>query len=177
MPSDWDIFVGVARASASLGSELEPRDTVPDHPFDSRNIHPGLPPKVRQLFDDVHYSEAALTAFKFVNSEIRRHSGLRLDGVSLMQKALSADNPVLKLVDDLTVESQQSEQRGYKDLFAGGMAAIRNPRAHEYDIEDDLDQCLDYLSLASLLLRRLAEAGFETKKTVQSKAKLRSDTT
>ena len=174
MDNSWTIFESVARVAASLSTESKfPYEVAPDHPFDSRNIHPGLPPKVRKLFDDAHYSEAALKAFVFLNSEIRRHSGSRKDGVPLMQQALSADNPLIQIVDDLKDESQQSEQRGYKDLFAGAMAAIRNPRAHEYDIDDDLDQCLDYLSLASLLLRRLAEAGYETKSTAKSKAKLR----
>lgn len=33
--------------------------------------------------------------------------------------------------------------------------AIRNPRGHEFGLQETPDQCLDHISLASLLLRRL----------------------
>lgn len=48
---------------------------------------------------------------------------------------------------------------GYKFIFAGSQSAIRNPRGHDTDVEDSLDQCLDHLALASLLVRRLDDAG------------------
>jgi uncharacterized protein (TIGR02391 family) len=59
----------------------------------------------------------------------------------------------------LVTESEIDEQRGYKSIFAGAAAGIRNPRGHEIDIGDTPDEALDYLALASLLLRRLDSAG------------------
>ena len=49
----------------------------------------------------------------------------------------------------------------FQFLFAGSILAIRNPRGHEYDIEDSPDVCLDHLSLASVLLRRLQQSGYQ----------------
>lgn len=42
-----------------------------------------------------------------------------------------------------------------------GSTPIRNPRGHEFDVEDSPEACLDHLTFASMLMRRLEEAGFE----------------
>ena len=76
-----------------------------------------------------------------------------------MMKVLSESSPLIKLTPGLTV-SEKDEQKGYQFLFAGSVLAIRNPRGHEYAIKDSPDTCLDHLSLASLLLRRLEQAGY-----------------
>jgi uncharacterized protein (TIGR02391 family) len=73
-------------------------------------------------------------------------------------QALSADNPVIRL-NTLQSTSEKDEQKGFQFLFAGSVLAIRNPRGHEHSVVDSPDQCLDHLSLASLLLRRLDAAG------------------
>jgi hypothetical protein len=52
-------------------------------------------------------------------------------------------------------ESERDEQSGFRFIFAGSMAAIRNPRGHEVNLPDTIDLCLDHLSFASVLLRRL----------------------
>jgi len=55
--------------------------------------------------------------------------------------------------------SEKDEQKGFQFLFAGSMLAIRNPRGHEYAIDDSPDECLDHLGLVSLLIRRVQAAG------------------
>jgi len=130
------------------------------HPFDERNIHPRLPSIVKQLFDDGHYSQADFEAFKFLDKEVERLSGSSGSGFKLMMQALADEKPLIKLTA-LSSDSEKDEQRGYQFLFAGSMLAIRNPRGHEYSVKDSPDKCLDYLALASLLLRRLEEAGYK----------------
>ncbi len=51
--------------------------------------------------------------------------------------------------------SEKDEQEGYKFIFSGSMMAIRNPRGHEINLKDSPTDCLDHLSLASMLARRL----------------------
>ena len=51
--------------------------------------------------------------------------------------------------------------RAVQFLFSGSILAIRNPGGHEFGVRDSPDQCLDHLGLASLLLRRLEDAGFK----------------
>ncbi len=127
------------------------------HPFDSRNIHGNLPPKVRELFDDGHYSESTFEAFKFIDKEIQRLSGSHESGFKLMMAVLPENNPLVSITPCSTT-SEKDEQKGYQFLFAGSVLCIRNPRGHEYGVSDSVDKCLDHLSLASLLLRRLEEA-------------------
>ncbi len=79
-----------------------------------------------------------------------------------MMRVFSKTTPVLSLTSCKTTE-EKDEQEGYKFLFAGSSSAIRNPRGHLYSMTNSPDECLDHLSLASLLLRRLETAGFTLK--------------
>ena len=68
------------------------------YPFDNRNIHPKLPPKVRELFDDGHYSQATALAVKHLDKEIQRHSGITTEsGFKLMMAAFDGTIPKVKL--------------------------------------------------------------------------------
>lgn len=129
------------------------------HPFDTRNIHQALPAKVKKLFDDGYYAEATFQAFTYVDKTIQRLSKVKKSGVALMMAALDNTSPLVQLTPCVSV-SEKDEQKGYQFLFTGGALAVRNPRGHEYDIEDSPDVCLDHLSLASLLLRRLEQSGY-----------------
>jgi uncharacterized protein (TIGR02391 family) len=129
------------------------------HPFIRHNIHPDFPPKVRKLFDDGHYAEATFEAFKFIDKIIQRHSKNKESGFKLMMNAFNENNPLIRLTR-LSNISEIDEQEGFKFLFAGGSKAIRNPRGHECNIKDNENTCLDHLAFASLLIRRLEQAGF-----------------
>lgn len=129
------------------------------HPFEVRNVHPDLPAKTRSLFDDGYYAEATFEAFKFIEAEIRRISNAKgATGFGLMMDALNETNPKVQL-NALVTDSDVDEQKGFRHMFAGAQSAIRNPRGHEYGVADTPDQCLDHLSIASVLLRRLDDAG------------------
>lgn len=128
------------------------------HPFQMRSIHSKLPPKVRRLFDDGHYAEATFEAFKFLDKKVSFVSGIKDSGYKLMMSALAESRP-LKL-NPLLTESEKDEQRGFQFMFAGAMSAVRNPRGHEFDMFDPSETCLDHLSLASLFIRKLEEAGY-----------------
>jgi uncharacterized protein (TIGR02391 family) len=128
------------------------------HPFSARNIHPDLPPDVRDLFDNGHYAQATFEAMKYIDEEVQRISSDSDFGRSLMMRVFAGSPPKLPLNPGMTL-TEQGEQEGYKFIFAGSMQAIRNPRGHKTGIVDDLDTCLDHLSFASMLLRRLEDAG------------------
>ncbi len=146
------------RAGQHTAARSEPVGGL--HPFDERNIHPRLPHVVRDLFDNGHYAQATFEAYKFLDKEVQRHSGLTKSGFELMMPAFGVGSPRIKLTA-LSNTSEKDEQKGFQFIFAGAALAIRNPRAHEFDVIDSPDLCLDHLSLASLLLRRLEEAGFK----------------
>lgn len=146
-----------ARSYPVVAVEVEERP-ADLHPFEVRNIHPDLPAKVRKQYDDGYFDDATFTAFKFIEQEVKRLSGLRrITGNALMMKAFDENNPTLRLNPGAT-DSERDEQFGYRYIFAGAQSGIRNPRGHEVDIPDDPDTCLDHLSVASVLLRKLDAA-------------------
>jgi uncharacterized protein (TIGR02391 family) len=165
MPSDGlSKLEAIANALAQLPKKepaiVPAEETVALHPFDSRNIHPRLPKKVQELFDDGHYPEATLHAFKYLDKVVEKHSGLTESGAKLMMAAFAEAAPKIQLTP-LKTTSEKDEQQGYKFIFSGGVMAIRNPRGHEYTVVDNPDICLDHLSFVSMLLRRLEQAGYK----------------
>ena len=157
---DLSLFEALVReAHLYTEAETSPEPESGLHPFDVRNIHPELPAKTRSLFDDGYYAEATFEAFKFIEAEVKRIAKVKgAGGFGLMMEALNEANPKIKLTA-LTTDSDVDEQKGFRHMFAGAQSAIRNPRGHEYGLADAPDECLDHLSVASVLLRRLDDAG------------------
>jgi uncharacterized protein (TIGR02391 family) len=151
------VFENIVR-SAFKFSEVESEDREVQHPFDLRNIYPGFPKIVKDLFDNGHYSQSTFEAFKFVDNEIQRISGISESGFKLMMQALAETSLSVSLNSNIT-QSEKDEQKGFQFIFAGSTLAIRNPRGHDI-MEDSLDICLDHLCLASMLLRKLEQAGY-----------------
>jgi uncharacterized protein (TIGR02391 family) len=158
---DFRLFEKIVRRALAF-TEAPAQEPRAIHPFDLRDIHPHMPHNVRGLFDDGHYAQAAFEAFKFVDKEVQRLSGESENGFKLMMKVFPESSPIIKITPCSSL-SEKDEQKGYQFLFAGSMLAIRNPRGHEYAIRDNPDGCLDHLSLASILLRRLEQAGYKIK--------------
>lgn len=161
MGLNW--FEQVVRRSQAPTLEESESETTPVrlvHPFDLRNVHPGFPQKVRNLFDDGHCAEATFAAFKHVDKIVQKHSGKKDSGQKLMMTVFNKENPVIKL-NPLTNQSEEDEQEGYRFMFAGAVMGIRNPGGHEVELSDDPDVCLDHLAFASLLIRRLERSGFK----------------
>jgi uncharacterized protein (TIGR02391 family) len=123
------------------------------HPFDERNIHTEISAVSIKLFDDGHFSQATFEAFKFLDKKVKKISGVNETGFKLMMAAFNEKEPKIKL-NELKTTSDTDEQLGYRYIFAGSMTAIRNPRGHEL-VVDQIDTCLDHLSVASVLLRKL----------------------
>lgn len=157
MATDLQLFERIAR-SAHAFTEAGTESESAGHPFEERNIHPDFPKEVRRLFDNGHYAQATFEALKYLDEEVQRISGDTDYGKSLMMRMFGGSPPKLPLNPGMT-SSEQSEQEGFKFIFAGAMAGIRNPRGHKTGMVDDPDTCLDHLSLTSMLLRKLEEAG------------------
>lgn len=147
---DW--FERIVRKAAIAAPKVE--EPAQLHPFDERNIHPDIAAVARKLFDNAHYPQATFEACKYVDKAVEKLVGNGKSGFDLMMQALNETNPTIKLTN-LSNVSEVDEQKGYRHMFAGAMAAIRNPRGHEYGMSDPPSLCLDHLSVASVLLRRL----------------------
>lgn len=150
-------FERIAR-TAGLFTQERLLETGLSHPFEERNIHESIPFKVRKLFDDAHYSQATFEAAKFVDKCVSKFAGSNRSGAALMQETFKEVSPAIQLTP-MNNQSEIDEQKGFQWLFTGSIWAIRNPRGHEFDVQDNVDQCLDHLAFFSMLMRRLEEAG------------------
>lgn len=154
MSDSFRRFESIARRAASYTTSDVSDELDGVHPFDERNMHPDIVDLVQRLFDDAHYAQATFEAYKLVDKKVASLSKLSESGVKLMMQAFSEKAPHIKLTD-LSTTSEKDEQEGYKFIFSGSVMAIRNPRGHEPNMRETPTECLDHLSLASMLLRRL----------------------
>ena len=176
----FDMFSGITSAQRGLTILQSMRDEVKYWPddeekprapsakspielFDAMRFHPKVIESSRPLFGDGYYSDAIFRAFTAVCAFVKEKSGSPvdgkgspLDGKSLMSTVFSETKPIIKL-NDLLDSSDRNEQEGFKFLFMGGQIGIRNPKAHDNIVQTDPYRTLEYLSLASLLMKRVHE--------------------
>ena len=156
MVDSFKFFEVVVRRAGSI-TEARSEPVGGSHPFDDRNIHIKIHSTSKKLFDDGHYASATFEAYKLVDKDVSLLAKSSESGVKLMMRAFSEQSPLIKLTSLRTI-SERDEQEGYKFIFSGSIMAIRNPRGHEYGVQDSPTECLDHLSLASMLLRRLEQS-------------------
>jgi len=143
--------------------ESYPWSSIPQVPSDTKGfwdmIHPAVIKAARKRYESGHYADAVEAALKALNVAVkkiyRENTGEELDGVPLMRKAFSPNHPVI-LLESQDTHTGKDIQQGYMDLFAGAMAGIRNPKAHDL-IEIDETRAIHHLFVASLLFHKLDE--------------------
>jgi hypothetical protein len=77
MEARFERIVRSIGTGSTAPTPVESPEREEPHPFETRNIHPELPTKVRKLFDDGHWEQSVFEAFKFIEKEVKRISGLR----------------------------------------------------------------------------------------------------
>lgn len=128
-------------------------------------IHPRIKEVAWKQFENGHYKEAIQNALVEVVDQVKvktnypknAGNGRDLDGDDLMNKIFGCDNqtPVIKF-NSLSTSLEKAEQRGIMNLFKG-IVGIRDKKAHLNFIQKDPYKTIEYLGLASLLLRLLDE--------------------
>jgi uncharacterized protein (TIGR02391 family) len=117
------------------------------------DLHPEIARAASQLYQNEHYANAVEDAVKALNGLVRLRSGLDIDGSSLMQKAFSPKDPILKF-NALSDQSDRDEQTGFMMMFSGAVSGLRNPRAHRF-IRDEPERALEFIAFVSLLAKLL----------------------
>lgn len=153
-------ILGIERKPSAVAELPEDASELPIYLFNNMQLHPKILKSSEALFKDRHYASAILEAFKAVNNFVKEKSGLSSDerrGMSdkqLMAKVFDERAPLIKL-NELSTDTDISEQEGFKFLFMGATAGIRNPKAHDNIIQTDPFITLEYLGFASFLLKRI----------------------
>jgi len=121
------------------------------------NLHPAIQAAARPYFSSGHRAAAVLEACKAIELRMQERLGSAKSGQPLMSEAFGGSKPRLRLNQGQS-QVEIDEQEGFKLIFMGVMRGIRNPKAHALFNELDERRALDYLGLASLLMRRLDDA-------------------
>lgn len=121
------------------------------------DLHPMLS-DARSIFSLGTHDAAVLEAMKQVEDRVRQLSGLSGHGTDLINRALApgktgTPDSAGPLADPAPADPQ--EARGIRDLFAGAVAAFRNPAAHRSIDYSDSSEAAEVVLLADLLLRIL----------------------
>ncbi len=132
--------------------------------FSKYDFHPAIKKVSFRQFQDGYYKEAILNALVEVVDQVKiksghpkNNSGKELDGDDLMNQVFGCDNqqPIVSF-NDLATSLDKAEQRGIMYLFKG-IVGVRDKKAHLNFIQNDPLKTIEYLSLASLLMRLLDE--------------------
>jgi uncharacterized protein (TIGR02391 family) len=124
------------------------------------NLHPTIQAVARPYFSSGHRAAAVLEACKAIELRVRELLGSAKSGQPLMSEAFGGNKPRLRLNQGRS-QVEIDEQEGFALIFMGVMRGVRNPKAHALLDELDERRALDYLGLASLLMRRLDDADLE----------------
>jgi len=158
-------FVGVAAKddgklvrTGAVATTVRRTTTEDERAFDDRHFHQQVVKHGRSHFARRAYFHAVFECCKAFDTAVRNSTGIDESGQSLMSKAMSLAGPV-KLNVQVT-QSHRDEQQGVMYLCMGLMNAVRNPQAHEPELNWPMsrEDALDVLALISFLYRKLEQA-------------------
>jgi uncharacterized protein (TIGR02391 family) len=130
------------------------RSAAPVGPVTISGMHPHISAAAAALFADGHREQAVFAAFRAVEARVQFLTGRSETGQGLMSSIFSGSSPQLDITK-ARGRSGQDERDGFRFLFMGAIAGLRNPRGHGTVMQDTPDEALEYLALASMLMRRL----------------------
>lgn len=123
-------------------------------------LHPDIQRVSEKLYRDGSYAEAACNAFIEVNSCVKKLYQTLCpddtnppDGQTLMNRFFADKEPIIEAADRST-QTGRDIHTGTRFLFAGAMAALRNPKSHE-NIELEKEDCMRRLIFASMLMFKI----------------------
>ncbi len=140
-------------------SDAEKRATLLLTKLSDRNVHSDIIRFCKSELLQDNYFHAVFEATKSVADKIRTLSGLNGDGSELVQEAFNVKKPMLQ-INNLTTDTELSEQKGFSNLLTGFFGMFRNVTAHAPKITWVIEEndALDMMSMASLMHRKLDAA-------------------
>ena len=130
------------------------RKTVPDPTVPT--LHPTISAALA-LVADGRMSEAVFEALQSVEERIRSLTASADSGRTLMESVFGARVPQLDITTT-TGQAAEDEREGFRLLFEGVMLGLRNPHGTGRAAFAALDETLECLAVASMLMRRLDRA-------------------
>lgn len=132
--------------------------------FTKYELHPRIREVALSQFENNDFKGAIQNALVEVIDQVKVKSnypvsstGRELDGDDLMNHVFGCDNQIPKIkFNGLHSSLDKTEQRGLMNLYKG-IVGVRDKKAHLNFIQSDPLKTIEYMSLASLLIRLLDE--------------------
>lgn len=137
-----------------IGRAATPEVAVP-------SLHPAMSAALA-LVDDGRMAEAVIEALRLVEERVRFLTASDDSGHTLMESVFGARPPQLDITTT-TGPAAEDEREGFRLLFIGAMLGLRDPRLRDLHstgkaVPATVDETLEYLAVASVLMRRLDRA-------------------
>ena len=166
VPASWNT-IHIHINPFAFGQGIEVLDILLAQNFNSQDdwchlIHPRIAQVSKKLYFDGSYANAACDAFIEVNDRVKRlfqviRPGESLpDGDAAMKRVFSTNNPMIEFCDRSS-DSGANTQKGFMEMLAGAMSALRNPKAHA-NIQIGQEDAMRRLIFASMLMYKIDEA-------------------
>jgi uncharacterized protein (TIGR02391 family) len=164
------LFIGLELLDNGKFRRVSEATTIPEaqkradrlkEKLQNRNVHQDVITFCKAELLSDNYFHAVFEATKSVADKIREKSGLKEDGVLLIEAAFGFDRnrqPILA-INTLQSDSEESEHKGFSNLLKGLFGMFRNTIAHEPKIkwiilEQDALDCLTLISMLHRILDR-----------------------
>jgi uncharacterized protein (TIGR02391 family) len=118
--------------------------------FNENNFNKELVIAVGNRLENNNYEDAVKQALLFITDAFRTKSGLTEDGVSLVSKALSIKNPLIR-INELQNDTDENEQKGVMFLAQGVYSAFRNPLNHTIHTTISEKDCMRQLTIIDMI--------------------------
>lgn len=116
-------------------------------------LHPAMSVAVK-LLEDGQLSQAITEAFQLVEARVRALTTSEYAGHALMESVFGSRPPHLDITT-ATGQAATDEREGFRLLFTGAMLGLRAPHEAAGGLTATLDEVVEYLAMASMLMRRL----------------------
>lgn len=158
-------FIGLTLNESAVFNNIDSSKTIREaeqrvsrfkSKLENRNIHSKIYEYCNAELINENYFHSVFEAVKSIAEEIRKLSGLNLDGSELIDRAFSVSNPMLK-INPLENETEKSEQKGFSNLIKGVFGMFRNTTAHSPKIvwQINEDEALDIMTTISLIHKKI----------------------
>jgi uncharacterized protein (TIGR02391 family) len=119
-------------------------------------LHPAMSVALA-LAENGRMSEAVFEALGLVEERVRLLTANEGSGPTLMESVFGGRSPQLNITT-ATGHAAEDEREGFRHLFVGAMLGLRRPHDTQDAVPVELDETLEYLAVASMLMRRLDRA-------------------
>jgi uncharacterized protein (TIGR02391 family) len=119
------------------------------------------------LVENGRMSEAVFEALRLVEERVQSLTASDDSGRTLMESVFGATPPQLDITT-ATGQAAEDEREGFRLLFIGAMLGLGSPHGPGTVVPATLDETLEYLAVASMLMRRLDRAESKVREADQA---------